>query len=147
MKALLTPAELNFIIDSLNKFKENTSPFELSKLFNSSSSGTVYIPLDLIDNFIVYLTEQRDSGETIINLPQLEALDKEWKGCDVNINDMQYQIIIESTKTISNDYIKLLLKYLHLCDISNGNILRKVIRREFDEKLKKQLIKKEIINE
>jgi len=125
-KALLTPMDLKVVIDSLNKFKENVSPLELSKLLSSTSSGTVYMPLDFMDNFIAYLTEQHDSGETVMDLPK--SNDDEywtWKGCEVDLNDRQFKIILESIKPIlddptSSEYVKHLCRYLDGCNRLNS---------------------------
>jgi hypothetical protein len=124
-KALLTPMDLKVVIDSLNKFKENTSPLELSKLFSSTSSGTIYMPLDFMDNFIAYLTERHDSGETVMDLPKLNDEYWTWKGCEVDLNDRQFKIILESIKPIlddpaSSEYVKHLCRYLDGCDRLNS---------------------------
>ena len=144
---LLTPMDLKVVIDFLNKFKENTSPLELSKLLSNTSSGTVYMPLDSFDNLITCLTEQHDSGETVIDLPKPNDEYWTWKGCDVDLTDRQYEIILESIKPIlvdpaSSDYVKHLCYYLQRCEtvgygskpLSKGNsIKRSSVRRLLDK--------------
>ena len=137
MNVLLSSMDLQIIIDSLNKFKESTSPLELSKLFSNTSSGTIYMPLDFMDNFIAYLTEQH-SGETVLDLN-----DWKWKGCDVNLTDTQNEIILKSIKSIqddpaSSDYVDHLYGYLtrqHLVSNMKRDAVRRVMfRKNLDTK-------------
>ena len=140
---LLTSVDLKAIIDFLNKFKENTSPLELSKLLSNTSSGTVYMPLDSFDNLITCLTEQHDSGETVIDLPKPNDEYWTWKGCDVDLTDRQYEIILESIKPIlvdpaSSDYVDHLYGYLtrqHLVSNMKRDAVRRVMfRKNLDTK-------------
>ena len=143
---LLTPMDLKVVIDFLNKFKENTSPLELSKLLSNTSSGTVYMPLDSFDNLITCLTEQHDSGETVIDLPKPNDEYWTWKGCDVDLTDRQYEIILESIKPIlvdpaSSDYVKHLYGYLagfKIMALSSNKldcIKRSAARKHFNDKI------------
>ena len=138
MNVLLSSMDLQIIINSLNKFKENTSPLELSKLFSNTSSGNIYMPLDFMDNFIAYLTEQQ-SEETVFDLNGWK-----WKGCDVKITEKQNEIILKSIKLIrdepvSSDYVNHLYGYLthqHLLSNMKREAVRRVMfRKNLDCKL------------